>query len=205
MTITANVKQSWAIGPPRPFTLYSGFSILVGEARNNIVLTSKSRDHRLLGDPLGYSHYLHLVQPDADDWKIVLPFVTIPPGEDGLTVLREIKWKDLLGGHDDGRSEGNSDWRPEPGEEYNMTWSRGRYRLHTTWWNWGDLEGNLKDKRLVNMVDPRLNGVQNPGPPPPDVVLPYDSWKDRRDGDRNTYVWLQMHLDTKPLTVQFVE
>ncbi|KAI9148916.1 hypothetical protein HJFPF1_10960 [Paramyrothecium foliicola] len=105
-----------------------------------------------------------------DDWKTRLPFVTVPPGAEGLTMSRTITWEQLLQYLGQRLLLGK---KPQPGAEYELYFSTGRRETFIDRRNWGDLGSDLKDKRLVNLVNPKLNGVEDPAPPSPPTMLLY--------------------------------
>jgi len=200
--LTINVKQTWAAAnPPRPLTLLTAYNIL-GRGDQSIRVTMNCRDvsgKSLLGDPL-FGGHMRYAEPKSDDWKTEYSFATIPP-DDGLTVIRTITRERILKAWGV-RPPGNE--KPKPGEEYELYFAPGRREPFTLWWNWGDLDGDLKDRKLVDMVDPRLNGIENAPPPEPPIMLPFKSWEDTEDEEGRIIVRLLAHYDTTPVVVKFV-
>jgi hypothetical protein len=201
--LTVNVKQAWAVGDcPQPLTICTAYNVL-GRDDPSIHVTMSCRNIKgkaLLGDPLSGGH-MRYAEPTSDDWKTELPFATIPPGE-GLTVTKTITCGRLLKAWGF-RAQGNE--KPKAGEECELYFTPSRREPLTLWWNWGDLEGDLKDRKLVDMVDPRLNGIENASPPEPPVLLPFKSWEDTEDQQGRMIVRLLAHYDTTPVVVKFVE
>ncbi len=155
----------------------------------------------LLGDPLPGVH-LKYSGPQSDDWKSELPFVTVPPGEGGVTVTKAISWGRLL----EIRGKTPSPERqPQPEDEYELYFAPGARGIFTDWWNWGDLDTDLKDRKLVDLVNPELNGVKDPPLPSPPILLPFESWGEVEDDDGNSFVRLLVLLDTTPISVKFVD
>lgn len=153
----------------------------------------------LLGDSLPGVH-MRYAEPKSDDWKTELPFVTVPSGTQGLTVTKTISWGRLL------QQRGKApavDKKPQPGDEYELFFCPGRRGSFTDWWNWGDLDGDLKDRKLVSLVNPKLNGVKDPALPLPPILLPFDAWGEDFDDDGNELVRLLIILDTTPVLVRF--
>jgi hypothetical protein len=202
LTLTINAKQSWGASPPRPLTLCTSSTILgLGDPGIHVYMRCRGKEKSMLGDPLSGIN-MHYAEPKSDDWKTELNFATVPPGDEGLTVTRTVSCRALLKAR--GKDKG-----PEPGEEYDLRLSRGRRTALTIWWNWGDLEHDLKERKLVDLVDPRLNSSEQhppraPSPPPP-ILLPFGSWDDDADDEGRSMVWLFVHLDTTPVLVKFVE
>lgn len=154
-----------------------------------------------LGDSLPGVN-MRCAEPESDDWKTELPFVTVPPGAEGLAVTRTISWERLL------QHRGKTpplDKQPQPEDEYELYFASGRRETFIDWWNWGNLDGDLKDRKLVNLVNPKLNGVKDPALPPPPTLLPFDAWGEECDDSGNDFVRLLIILDTTPVLVKFVD
>lgn len=200
--MTINVKQLSPRQYNSPLTICTAHTIL-GQGEPSIRLQMRTKDgpeKYLLGDALPGVH-MRYPEPESDDWKTELPFATVPPGDEGLTVTKAITWKQLL--QHRGKPP-QPDKQPQPGDEYSLHFARGRRETFIDWWNWGDLEGDLKDRKLVNLVDPKLNGVEDPQPPPPPTLLPFEAWGEECDESGNDFVRLLNILDTAPLVVKFV-
>jgi hypothetical protein len=63
------------------------------------------------------------------------------------------------------------------------------------WWNWGDLEGNLKGKKLGCRSDPLFNDKARDGERkalPDDLVLGLDNWRYAEGDRRNEMVRLEV-------------
>jgi hypothetical protein len=202
VTLTINVRQATPNGDPRPLTICTAHTILGdGDPSIRISMRARGADKYLLGDPLFGVHMRYAI-PSSDDWKTELPFVTIPPGSEGLTVTKTITWEHFLQARGKAVSE---ERRPRPGDEYELVLCKGRRETFTEWWNWGDLQTDLKDRRLVNLVNPKLNGVEHADPPPEPILLPYAAWEEECDDEGNDFVRLLVHLDTTPVVVRFIE
>lgn len=203
LSLTINVRQAWAAAdPPRPLTLCTSFNaISPGDVSIRVLLKCRNVQGKyLLGDPITGVH-MRYKEPESDDWKTERPFATIPPGE-GFTVTKTISRKRLLKALGF-RPPGNEN--PKPGEQYDLFFVPGRNEPFTHWWNWGDLEGDLKDRKLVDIVDPRLNGIKNAPLPEPPILLPFKSWEHDEDEEGRFIVRLLAHYDTTPVVVKFVE
>ncbi|OIW31473.1 hypothetical protein CONLIGDRAFT_667392 [Coniochaeta ligniaria NRRL 30616] len=202
LSLAINVRQAWAAAdPPRPLTLSTPYNVIgPGEASIRVIMKCRHVPGKnLLGDPLTGVH-MRYREPTSDDWKTEMPFATIPPGE-GLTVTETVSGARILKAHGF-RPPGND--KPRPGEEYDLHFAPGRNEPFTDWWNWGDLEGDLKHRKLVDVVDPRLNGIQNAPPPEPPALLPFKSWEDNEDEEGRRRIRLLAHYDTTPVVVEFV-
>jgi hypothetical protein len=95
--------------------------------------------------------------------------------------------------------------RPRPGEEYDVFFIRGRREAFTDWWNRGDLETDLKERKLIDLYNPKVNGIADPKPPLPPDLLSYASWEDEYDLAGNQIVRLLIILDTMPVVLKFVD
>ena len=76
------------------------------------------------------------------------------------------------------------------------------------WWNWGDLEGDLKGKVLGDRTDPSLNSMDRETERkklPDNLVLPYAAWEDFEDEEGNEFVWLEVEFDETSMGVKVVE
>lgn len=203
VTVVINVKQVAAKDPPRPLTICTAHTVLGwGDPSIRLLMQARGEHKYLLGDPLPGVH-MRYAEPKSDDWKDELPFITIPPGDEGFTATRTISWERLFQ-HPSGNPV-SQEQRPRAGDEYELCLTGGRKETFTDWWGWGDLEGNLKDRKLVDLVNPKLNGVEDPKPPPPHIVLPYGAWDEDYDDNGNQFVHLLIHLDTTPVILKFVE
>ncbi|KAK4206348.1 hypothetical protein QBC37DRAFT_435092 [Rhypophila decipiens] len=209
LSISINIRQTWSSStdPPRPLTICTAHTILAGSESPSIRLYMTSVDDKsrhLLGDPLAGINMNHR-EPLTDDWKTVLPFFTIPPS-DGITVTRDISYRDLLARW--GKPvPPEADSYPKPGEEFELRFASDvacRKETFTDWWNWGDLEGDLRHVKLIDMPNPKVN-TAGPTEPPEGSLLPFASWDDEADDEGNWMVRLQVHMDTTPVLVRFVE
>ncbi|KAK2592121.1 hypothetical protein QQS21_010192 [Conoideocrella luteorostrata] len=202
LTLTINVKQLSPARDQHPLTICTANTIL-GEGDPSLRLLMRNSDRAtkyLLGDSLPGIN-MQYAELELDDWKTELPFATVPPGAEGLTVTRAISWERLL----QHRGKAPSlDKQPQPGDEYELYFAPGRLEPFTDWWNWGDLDGDLKDRKLVNLVNPSLNGVKDPALPLPPTLLPFDAWGEGSDDSGNDFVRLLIILDTTPILVKFV-
>ncbi|KAM7185201.1 hypothetical protein V8F33_012544 [Rhypophila sp. PSN 637] len=210
LSISINIRQTWSSStdPPRPLTICSAHTILAGPESPSIRLSMTSVDNKsrhLLGDRLAGINMNHR-EPLTDDWKTVLPFVTIPPSSDGITVTRDISYRDLFARW--GKPvPPEADEYPKPGEEFELRFaSEGacRKETFTDWWNWGDLEGDLRHVKLIDMPNPKVN-TAGPTEPPEGSLLPFASWDDEADDEGNWMVRLQVRVDTTPVLVRFLE
>jgi len=142
-------------------------------------------------------------EPDRDDWQKQLAFITIPSLASGQSyeVTRNLSRGELLM-----YDKRNPPVVPLPGEEYELALDCESARaFRVDWWNWGSLEDELKGKKLIAWVDPRLNDIEDRTPPGDPYVLSYAAWDDIEDDDGNEMVWLEIEQDKTPVTVRFVE
>ncbi|KAI9148786.1 Anther-specific proline-rich protein APG [Paramyrothecium foliicola] len=198
-----NVKQICPKRQKQTITICTDHTVLSErETSSHILMESKNNPQKyLLGGPLTGVH-MRYAEPDADNWKKILPFVTIPPGDEGLTVTKSISWKHLR------QYRGKSlppDKEPRPGDAYEVRFSEARRETFIGWWNWGGLEGDLKLRKLINLVDSKLNGVEDPAPPSPPILLPYGAWDGECDNAGNDSVRLLNILDITSLSVRFID
>jgi hypothetical protein len=140
--------------------------------------------------------------PAEEDWQEVFGFVTLPSldSKGAYTIDREIDLSSLTEDCKPNLTTGETvqfklvDW------DYNN--SPG-----IRWWNWGDVGGDLKGKRLGYETDPVLNGKDREDQVnqlPEDLVLGYDNWKDTEDDEGNEMVRLEVHWDKTLCSVQVV-
>jgi len=74
------------------------------------------------------------------------------------------------------------------------------------WWNWGDLQGELKGKKLGSVGDPKLNDKDREEERKKlddDFELGYEDWKDVEDDEGNDMVWLEVQFDEGVVEVDF--
>ncbi|KAK3311939.1 hypothetical protein B0H66DRAFT_570953 [Apodospora peruviana] len=205
LSVSINVRQTWSAEPSRPLTLCTAHTILCGRPSIRLYMTSVTDNSRfLLGDPLTGIN-MRYIEPISDNWKTELPFITIPPLEsEGITIAREITYGDLFAKWGKPIPKETNSY-PKVGEEFELRFAEGgRKESFTDWWNWGDLEGDLKEVKLIDMPNPKVN-PRGPKAPPEGSLLPFASWEDEADDEGNWMVRLQVHIDTTPVVVRFVE
>lgn len=208
--VILTARQKWSTCPDRPLTTCTQFTPLdfcmegrpwtggwVGHYLRMRSVTEASKT--LLGDPLASMRH-HFTQPDRDDWQKQLGFITIPSQASGQSyeVTHYLTRSELRSRHDD--------QEPLPGEEYELVLDCEGARAFTIeWWNWGGLEDDLKGKKFINWVDPRLNGIEDRTPPGDPYVLSYAAWEDLEDDEGNDMVRLEVEQNKTPVKVRFVE
>lgn len=122
-----------------------------------------------------------------EDWKEKLGFVTIPCASSGQSynIERAVDLSQLL------------EDPPKPGDAFEINLSSAQFERGPgiEWWNWGNLEGDLKGKKLGWRGDPKLNekSREEEGKKlPHDLVLSFENWRDAEDDEGNQMVWLEI-------------
>jgi hypothetical protein len=149
--------------------------------------------------PLPRHLRIHWADPyPADNWRDLMGFVTIPSYASGeeLLVTRTLEREDLF----------SKTWAgtyniPRPGEEFELGLDSDFY---VEWWNWGDLEGDLKDKKFVVLPNPKYSDRDDPPPPDP-YLLPYACWDDFEDDEGREMIYLQIDQSEETKRVKFVD
>lgn len=199
--IKFNVKQIWSVKPsPMTFCTY------------NTVL-SKTPICLVLGmDPVNHKHMRLLPGPAEHmrrhyknpfdglyDFKESLPFSTVPPG-DGLILERVVTWGNIFPG---GYIIVPPERVPQPGDAYDVAIKEPLHRTGCPWWNWGSLDDDLKNKKLIS---PRSSRRSKPSSTEAEDEVRCFGYgpEDRKDGDGATPLAnLIVHYDTTPQRIQF--
>ena len=134
---------------------------------------------------------VHWKFPAEDDWREVMEFVTIPAENSGesLRVTRILERKWLLQGAT----------KPEPGEQYRLSVNADCF---VAWWNWGSLDGALKDAKLVHVPSPAISDRKD-SELKPNEILSYGAWE-VEDDEGNEMVYLDFEAGGEGPAVQIV-
>lgn len=144
---------------------------------------------------------IHYMSPREEDWQQTLGFVTLPPADSkrAYSVKREIDFAEIF----------KSTAFLKPGVVFEFGLSPPGHRTpEVEWWNWGDLEGDLKGKVLSERCDPMLNDKDREEERkklPENVVLACKSWEDKEDDQGNEMVWFEVVFDKREIKVEFVD
>ncbi|KAI9811402.1 MAG: hypothetical protein M1826_003192 [Phylliscum demangeonii] len=210
--ITVSARITWSAHPSRPLTL-STWRTPFNEPVDGLPYTGDSIAHAVrmqsATDPgqrlatLGRPHpsyRVHFKEPDGrEDWRTQMAFMTVPSWASGqsVTVRRVLERRFLFPPADHDADA----LIPRPGDAFDLLLDAD---IVVAWWNWGDLERDLKEKKFVNWPDPRLNDRHDPPPPEP-YLLPYACWEPPEDEDGNEMVYLDVEQDPAPRRIRFVE
>ncbi|KAF2175778.1 hypothetical protein K469DRAFT_701474 [Zopfia rhizophila CBS 207.26] len=206
LSLTILARQTWSAYPDQPLTLCTRHTPLDIPILGRDWTGGRLKQHLKISPsekiPTESAQTHHYKEPAEGDWQQKLGFVTIPPASSGksYSVTREIELGEVF--ETDGlvKERGvfevkldDMSFKKSPGIE---------------WWNWGDLEGEFKGKKLSYRADPKLNDKNREEERkklPDDVVLPYGCWKNTEDDEGNQMAWLEVDFDERPLRVEIVE
>ncbi|CAJ2509138.1 Uu.00g141640.m01.CDS01 [Anthostomella pinea] len=206
LTFELNVQQSWSRSP-QPLTLCTSLTILTNRGRGGQYMNWQGEGPtKILPHTFGNARFTRCGRRERQNHS----YVTVPPGDEGLTFQKGISWGSLLRPYGRPLPE---NVEPVIGDRYDLVFAKNERREpFTQWWNFGDLESDLKDKKLVHYMPrpdpaPVSSGEEDESPQfsPDSVVLPFKAWEDYRDEDRDTFVRLAVHFDTTPVEIVFVE
>ncbi|WEW57134.1 hypothetical protein PRK78_002594 [Emydomyces testavorans] len=205
LSLTISARQTWSAHPDRPLTLCTRHTPLdvavpgrewTGESMKRHFMVNKACSALTRRGAMIH----HYKTPDEDDWQQKLGFITLPPAASGgsYSVTREVNFTELLG----------ADVSQKVGTIFGL-------ELHPSglmgtpgieWWNWGDLEGELKGKNLGYRGDPKLNDKNREEEKKTlgDIVLPFGCWEDTEDDEGNEMVWLEVEFDNQVIDVELV-
>ncbi|KAI0384096.1 hypothetical protein F5Y04DRAFT_235712 [Hypomontagnella monticulosa] len=94
------------------------------------------------GISLGYFKVHEARRDDSSDLReLGYRFITVPGDGSSVEVTHRLSWERIFR-YEEKRTKADL----EPGEKFEMSINRGY--LGTIWWCWGDLEGDLKGKKL---------------------------------------------------------
>jgi hypothetical protein len=161
----------------------SYLSMVSATAPERYLTLGRSASHSAPRDP-GY----------RTDWRKRMGFITIPSlaSNDTFYIKRVLSRKELTS-HDG----------PKAGEEFKVALSEDTY---VAWWNWGDVEDDLKDREFVCVPDPRLNGKERgeETPQPKIWLMSYGAW-DVEDEEGREMIYLQIEHEKDEQRVRFTD
>lgn len=195
-TIECSVRQCWAC-KSSPLTICTESTLLsntTAAGRVRMAAIDHTRTPILVCNNRPYRvHYIDQ-EYGVQDLREKLSFATIPPGNEAVTVSRAVTWRDVRRLGIDPIA---PDKIPLPGDLYNLCLVAGYARKHYIWWNWGDLEGDLKGKTFKNSHD-RESAPDN-------EMASYGYGSKRSDFEHNHLIHLLIHMDTTPQVMEFID
>ncbi|KAH8731121.1 hypothetical protein GQ44DRAFT_822694 [Phaeosphaeriaceae sp. PMI808] len=209
ITFSISARQIWSASPDRPLTICTRYTPLNAKVPGQILSGGRLDWNIASLDDEGSWNTLRCMPmtikdniraPRAKDWQQEASFVTIPALNSGHTynVDRKLNLSTVPI---------NRRPRLVCGETVYFKLVRGYYFpiLDISWWNWGDLEGDLKSKKLGHRKDPKSRGRNREEEKkrlPDELVLGYDNWRDTEDDQGNRMVRLEVEFDETPMRVQ---
>ncbi|PGH16324.1 hypothetical protein AJ79_01866 [Helicocarpus griseus UAMH5409] len=206
LPVTISARQIWSARPHEPLTVSTRHTPLDIPITGRKGTGGSMRRHLTFSEPgmtPSFGAFIpHYKQPSERDWQETLGFATIPPAisKKSYDVVKEIDFAEVVA--DRGLLKVGVEF------EFGLRGEPLRQTPGIEWWNWGDLEGELKGKVLGYVTDPRLNGwdrEEERRKLPGDFVLPFGCWEDSEDDDGNEMVWLEVVVDERRIRVEVVE
>jgi hypothetical protein len=209
VTFTLSARQIWSANPDRALTVctrHTPFDVAIPERPWTGVPLGRHVAHRKEDGSWQQLEYIspamriNYQDPEEEDWQEKLGFITIPAmsSEAAYTIDREIDLSYL-----------SNECKPKLLEggniEFKLVNEAYKNSPKMAWWNWGDLEGDLKGKKLGYRSDPVLNDKDREEERkhlPNDLALGFDNWRDTEDDEGNEMIRLEVEWDNSTVSVQ---
>lgn len=143
---------------------------------------------------------IHWAQPEERDFRDQMSFITVPSLESGesFSMTRQFPMDSVLLERE---KEGCA--MPEPGEEFTV---QLRSECHVEWWNWGSLQGDLREKKFINLPHPSVSGRRKEEYELGDQwVLGYGWNLDWEDEEGDEMIYFELQTEEPGLRIKFCE